>query len=149
MCHGKKRGEKCRTKGEEEERAKGTRWFADYLASRVSSDYKVYPFTGWELPEEAGDARGVICTQKREAKPRYATRAFRGKREKPDDEAVRKERNVYLLESDTRPSRHSWTKDAIQIHNWKPNEYFQWWISVVVRVYAAWVCIAMGSLLKR
>lgn len=82
MCHGKKRGEKCRTKGEEEQRAKGTRWFADYLASRASSDYKVYPFTGWELPEEAGDARGVICTQKREAKPRYATRAFRGKKGK-------------------------------------------------------------------
>lgn len=70
----------------------------------MSSGDEVYLFTGWKLPEVDDDARGAICTQKREAIPCYVARAFRGKRGKPDDEAARKERNAYLLVSDMRVS---------------------------------------------
>lgn len=73
------------------------RFFAGYLASRVSNDCKVYIslYLGWKLAEEeADDARGVICTQKREARSssKRGNAAFTGKKA---DEA-RKERNVYI-----------------------------------------------------
>ena len=142
-CHTARavRGEERKEKKKKENTGRGQEKRAKrgYLASRVSTDYKVYPFTGWEVPEETDDARGVICTQKREARPRVTRHVHLGgkggKGEKPDDEVRVEKRAERVFTGDTRFESFANTpamkmERRSRIRNWKSNEHFQCSMSI-------------------
>lgn len=70
--------------------------------SRIQRLQGISLYSGWKLEEEeeeADDARGVICTQKREARSgNAATRRLRGKRRKGSRRGEKRAERVYLPE---------------------------------------------------
>lgn len=71
--------------------------------SRIQRVQGISLYSGWKLEEEeeeeADDARGVICTQKREARSgNAATRRLRGKRRKGSRRGEKRAERVYLPE---------------------------------------------------
>ena len=109
------------------------RFFAGYLASRVSNENARYiPLLGLaeeeeEEEEEADDARGVICTQKREARSgNAATRRLREGEEKGEKAAeTRREKSGTCIFTGTRDSATArrWSGTGRSKDNWPESKY--------------------------
>lgn len=109
-----KRRKKGREEKKEEENTKGKKKKKrigrgdDEVLCRLSGKSRIQRlqgislYSGWKLEEEeeeADDARGVICTQKREARSgNAATRRLRGKRRKGSRRGEKRAERVYLPE---------------------------------------------------